>query len=102
MEPFGFGNVERPMPRGFTALTLSAVALTVPLIPAIGVAAGSNRYWQAALAIWAIGAVPALVLAAVVAARPRLPRVVAGLTIVEVMLIGAAYLVALAIAGYGQ
>jgi putative copper export protein len=52
--------------------------------------------------IWAIGAVPALVLAAAVAARPRLPRVVAGMTILEVMIIGATYLVALAVAGHGQ
>jgi hypothetical protein len=49
--------------------------------------------------VWAIGAIPALVLTAVVAARPRLPRVVAGMALLEVLLIGAAYVFAFAIAG---
>jgi hypothetical protein len=65
---------------------------------AIGIAAGSNRYRQAALVIWAICAIPALVLAAVVAARPRVPRVLAGVTLLEAMIVGATYLV-FAIAG---
>jgi hypothetical protein len=98
VEPFRFGRVDRPLPRRFAALALAAVALTVPLIPAIGIAAGSSHYWQTALVIWAICAIPALVLAAVVAARPRVPRVLAGVTLLEAMIVGATYLV-FAIAG---
>jgi hypothetical protein len=44
---------------------------------------------------------PALVLAAVVAARPRVPRVLAGVTLLEAMIVGATYLVAFASAGDG-
>lgn len=87
------------MPRRFAALLLSAVAFAAPLLCAIGIASGSSRYWQAVAVVWAIGAIPGLVLTAVVAARPRLPRVVAGMALLEVMLIGAAYVVAFAIAG---
>jgi hypothetical protein len=99
VEPFRFGEVHRPLPRRFAALVLSAVALAVPVLCAIGIASGSTRYWRAAPVVWAIGAIPALVLTAVVAARPRLPRVVAGMALLEVLLIGAAYVFAFAIAG---
>jgi ABC-type uncharacterized transport system permease subunit len=100
MEPFRFGGVvERPASRGFAASILSAVALTVPLIPAFSLAAGSNSYWRAFVVTWATGALPGLVFAVVVARKPRLPRVVAGMAILEVMIIGAAYLVVLATAG---
>ena len=104
MEPFEIGDFGRPVSRRVTALVLSAIALILPLICASSIAAGSNRDWRVLL-VWAIGAAPALVLAAVVAARPRRPRVIAGMAIIEVMLIGAAYivaLVALSIAGSGE
>jgi hypothetical protein len=100
VEPFRFGGVvERPASRRVAGSILSAVALTVPLFPAFSLASGSNSYWRAVVVTWAIGAVPALALTVVVARRPRLSRVVAGMAILELMLIGAAYLVVLATAG---
>jgi hypothetical protein len=78
---------------------LSPVALAVPLFPAFGLASGSTYYWQAFVVTWATGAIPGLVFTIVVARRPRLPRVIAGMAIIEVMIIGAAYFVVLATAG---
>ena len=100
VEPFQCGGVvERLASRRLAAGVLSAVALTVPLFPAFGVASGSSSYWWSVVATWAIGAVPALVLTVVVARKPRLSRVVAGMAILEVLLIGAAYLVVVAAVG---
>jgi hypothetical protein len=54
------------------------------------------------LIVWAIGAVPALGLASLVAAKPRLPRVIAGFAIFQVLVMLAAYVIALAVAGFGD
>jgi hypothetical protein len=98
VEPFEFGGVaERVASRRFAVLTLLPVAIGVPLIPAFSLASGTTAYGWAVFLIWAIGAVPAFLVVIVVAARPRLRRVIAGMAIVEVLLIFAAYIIVLAI-----
>jgi len=98
VDPFRFSGVgERPAPRRFAALVLLPVGVAAPVIPALSLAAGATSYWSAFVLTWAVGAVPGLIFATLVAAKPRLPRVIAGMAIVEVLLIGAAYIVVLAI-----
>ena len=98
MEPFELGGVaERVASRRFAVLILLSVAIGVPLIPAFSLASGATAYGRDVLLIWAIGAVPAFLVVAVVAARPRLRRVIVGMAIVEALLIGAAYIMVFAI-----
>ena len=98
MEPFRFGGVvERQASRRFAVFVLLSIALIAPVIPAVSLAAGSTAHVRAVVLIWTIGAVPGLIFTALVAAKPRLRRVIGGMAIVELLLIGVAYIVVLAI-----
>jgi hypothetical protein len=59
---------------------LVAVALAFPLLPALS---GSSLSTSGRVVIWAGGALPALLIAAVAARRPRTASVVAGIAVVE-------------------
>jgi hypothetical protein len=98
MNPFRFDSVPgRALPRFVAGGILFGVAAGVPLLPAIAIETGGNtRAWTAPFT-WAIGAVPALLLALLLALRPRTAEEVAGYAIVELLLMGFSYGIVLSI-----
>lgn len=93
MEPLRFPTIERQVRRGWVAATLTSIAVLVPLAPALSLATEGNRGRWAPLMVWGIGAAAGALFAIAAAVKPRLGRVLAGLAILEIILIVATYVV---------
>jgi hypothetical protein len=76
---------------------LCGIAAGVPILPAIAIGTGTNITAWTAPVTWAVGAVPALLLALLLALRPRTVDQVAGYAIVELLLMGFSYGIVLSI-----
>jgi hypothetical protein len=90
VNPFRFGT-GRPLPRWVAGAILCGVAAGVPILPAIAIGTMTTA-WPVPV-IWAIGAAPALLLALLLALRPRTADEVAGYAMVEVFVLCFSYLI---------
>ena len=98
MNPFRFDSRLGPtLPPRVAGAILCGVAAGVPIFPAIAIGTGTNTTAWTAPVTWAIGAVPALLLALLLTLRPRTADDVAGYVILELLVIGFSYGLALSI-----
>jgi hypothetical protein len=98
MFPFRVDAAPAPaLPRWVAGAILCGVAVGVPIFPAIAFGPGTNTTSWTAPVTWAIGAVPALLLALLLALRPRTTDEVAGYAIVELLLMGLSYGIVLSV-----